>query len=317
MPALFTAVLLALPILFPPRLAAATLEDRMVAEQVEARGIDDARVLRALRAVPRSAFVPAGARAHAHDDSPLPIGHGQTISQPYIVGLMTQLLDVRPEQRVLEIGTGSGYQAAVLAELVREVYSIEIVPELAARARLALTRQGYRNVHVKLGDGAHGWKEYAPFDRIIVTAAGSRVPPNLVDQLVEGGVLVMPIGEENAKQTLVKGVKRDGKLHARPITEVRFVPLTGSQRRGPSRRPPPLREDPEAPPKPADDRPEPAHDRPGLSEEDLSSSPESGRRSHSAAPARAPRGRGARARGDRAGSSRDACAARRSLRAAA
>jgi protein-L-isoaspartate(D-aspartate) O-methyltransferase len=286
----------------------------MVAEQVEARGVDDARVLRALRAVPRSAFVPAEARAHAHDDSPLAIGHGQTISQPYIVGLMTQLLDVRPDHRVLEIGTGSGYQAAVLAELVKEVYSIEIVPELAARARLALTRQGYRNVHVKLGDGAHGWKEYAPFDRIIVTAAGLRVPPDLVDQLVEGGVLVMPVGEENAKQTLVKGVKRDGKLHARPITEVRFVPLTGSQRRGPSRRPPPppLREDPMAP-EPMDDRPPP---RPGLNEEDLSSSPGTGRRSRLAAPAPAPRVRGARARADRAGWSRDASAVRRSPRAA-
>jgi protein-L-isoaspartate(D-aspartate) O-methyltransferase len=218
---------LVLALLVPLPAGAVPPDTRMVADQVEARGIEDQRVLDALRQVPRAAFVPSEARPRAHRDEPLPIGHGQVISQPYIVALMTDLLDVGPNQKVLEVGTGSGYQAAVLSLLAHDVYSIEIVPALAREARLRLTRLGYRNIHVKLGDGNFGWRQYGPYDRIIVTAAAPRVPEALVTQLAEGGVLVMPVGPSDGVQTLVRGVKRDGKLRARPVRKVRFVPLTG------------------------------------------------------------------------------------------
>jgi protein-L-isoaspartate(D-aspartate) O-methyltransferase len=202
-------------------------------DQLKARGIRDARVLDAFRRVPREAFVPAELRDRAYDDAPLAIGHGQTVSQPYMVALMTELLDLKGGERVLEIGTGSGYQAAILAVLAREVYSVEIIPALATAARLRLTREGYRNVHVKLGDGTRGWREYGPYDAIVVTAAASSVPRPLIEQLREGGVLVMPVGDEAGRQVLVRGVKRAGKLRTREITEVRFVPMTGEAgRRG-------------------------------------------------------------------------------------
>jgi len=212
--------------------AASTLE-RMLEEQLRARGIRGERVLYAFRRVPRTAFVPEEARDRAYDDTALEIGHGQTISQPYIVALMTELLDLKGDERVLEVGTGSGYQAAILAELAKEVCTVEIVPELAAAARLRLTRHGYRNVHVKQGDGALGWREYAPYDAIIVTAVAPQVPRALIEQLRDGGVLVMPIGEPARRQVLARGVKRGGKLRTREITEVRFVPMTGEvMRRG-------------------------------------------------------------------------------------
>lgn len=296
----FSAVALLLLLAAPP--SAASVEERMVAEQIEARGVDDPRVLDAMRRVPRAAFVPEAERARAHADRPLPIGHEQTISQPYMVALMTQLLGVQPGHRVLEIGTGSGYQAAVLGLLVREVYSVEIVPELAARARLALTRQGYRNVHVKQGDGRRGWREYAPFDRIIVTAAGTAVPTALVEQLVEGGVLIMPVGERDEAQTLVRGVKRDGKLRARPVTEVRFVPLTGGAAQPAERAPGAA---PVRPVPPPHDAPPPAGD---VSEEDLSSAPAPGRSPRRVARGRDPRARDARA-WDRPGESRPGASA--------
>lgn len=215
-----------------------SLDARMVAEQVEARGIDDARVLEALRRVPRAAFVPPEVRWRAHDDESLPIGHGQTISQPYVVALMTSLLDVGAGQKVLEIGTGSGYQAAVLSLLAQQIYTVEIVPELAAAARLRLTRQGLRNIHVKQGDGNFGWKDYGPYDRIIVTAAAAKIPEDLVQQLVEGGVLIMPVGDPEAVQMLVRGVKRGGKLYAHPVRRLRFVPMTGAVEDGPMSREP-------------------------------------------------------------------------------
>ena len=225
---LFVAVILACPFAEARPASVSSLDARMVAEQVEARGIDDTRVLEALRRVPRAAFVPAEVRWRAHDDESLPIGHGQTISQPYVVALMTSLLDVGAGQKVLEIGTGSGYQAAVLSLLAQQVYTVEIVPELAASARLRLTRQGLRNIHVKQGDGNFGWKDYGPYDRIIVTAAAAKIPEELVQQLVEGGVLIMPVGDPKAVQMLVRGVKRGGKLYAHPVRRLRFVPLTGA-----------------------------------------------------------------------------------------
>jgi protein-L-isoaspartate(D-aspartate) O-methyltransferase len=218
-------VLAALALLLPTVTVAADA-DRMV-DQLESRGIRDERVLDAFRKVPREIFVPVHMRDRAYADSALDIGHGQTISQPYIVALMTELADVDPGDKVLEIGTGSGYQAAILSALASNVYTVEIVPQLAATARIRLTRAGYRNVHVKQGDGAQGWKSYAPYHAIIVTAVGKRVPPALIAQLEEGGVLVMPVGDPNGRQVLVRGVKRGTKLQTREITEVRFVPLTG------------------------------------------------------------------------------------------
>src|SRR3972149_4628816 len=160
----------------------------MVKAQIESRGVKDSMVLKAMRKVPRHLFVPKSYQEEAYADEPLPIGEGQTISQPYIVALMTELLGLKGGERVLEIGTGSGYQAAILAELAREVYTVEIIPELAAAAPPGITREGYRNVHVKQGDGALGWREYGPYDAVVVTAAAPSVPRALIDQLEEGGV---------------------------------------------------------------------------------------------------------------------------------
>lgn len=212
----------------PAVAGAASTPARMI-EELRAHGIRDARVLDAFRRVRREAFVPFDDRDRAYDDTALPIGHGQTVSQPYVVALMTELLGLTGGERVLEIGTGSGYQAAILAVLAHDVFSIEIIPELATSARLRLTREGYRNVHVKLGDGALGWREYGPYDAIVVTAAAPAVPRPLIEQLKEGGVLVMPLGAEGRRQVLVRGVKRAGKLRTREITAVRFVPMTGER----------------------------------------------------------------------------------------
>ena len=201
----------------------------MVESQIKARGVRDERVLDALRRVPRHEFVPAAQVANAYDDSPLPIGQGQTISQPYIVGYMSEALGVTPDSKVLEIGTGSGYQAAILGELAKDVYTIEIVPELAARSKELLERLGYKNIHVRSGDGYRGWPEAAPFDRIIVTAAPDHVPQPLVDQLAVGGKMILPVGDHYQQMTIITKTEK-GVVQQRTI-DVMFVPMTGEAQR--------------------------------------------------------------------------------------
>jgi len=196
----------------------------MVARQLRARGIRDERVLAAMRKVPRHEFVPSASRDIAYADQPLQIGHGQTISQPYIVAAMTELAALDGRSRVLEVGTGSGYQAAVLAEITREVYTIEIVESLAAEAARTLRRLGYDSVQVRHGDGYLGWKDAAPFDAIIVTAAAPEVPPALLDQLAPGGRLVMPVGRED--QELQVHRRTPGGIVVETHFPVRFVPMT-------------------------------------------------------------------------------------------
>lgn len=200
--------------------------ETMVRTQIEARGVRDSRVLEAMRKVERHLFVPKPLRLLAYADQPLPIGEGQTISQPYIVALMTELLSVKPGDRVLEIGTGSGYQAAVLAELAQEVYSIEIIPKLADRAAKQLSKLGYANVHVKAGDGFLGWPEKAPFDGIILTSAPGTIPQPLIDQLKIGGRMVIPMGELS-NQILYLVRKSEKGLEREEVIPVRFVPMTG------------------------------------------------------------------------------------------
>lgn len=202
----------------------------MVARQIEARGVKDTRVLEAMRRVPRHLFLPDKERPYAYDDSPLPIGEGQTISQPYIVAYMTEALDLKRSDKVLEIGTGSGYQAAVLAEIVDRVYSIEIVPSLAERAKKTLASLGYGNVEVRQGDGYKGWPEQAPFDAIIVTCAPNEVPEELKAQLAEGGRMIIPVGRAGSVQTLVKAVKKHGALQISEEMAVRFVPMVRQKR---------------------------------------------------------------------------------------
>ena len=188
----------------------------------------DTSVMDAMGRVPRHEFVPGSLQDHAYENRPLPIGHGQTISQPYIVALMTDLLNIGENDQVLEIGTGSGYQAAILAELVRTVYSIEIIEALGEEARERLKRLGYRNVEIHLGDGYYGWEEHAPFDAIVVTAAASYIPPPLIRQLRPGGRMIIPVGSRFMTQQLVLVEKdTEGKLTTRQILPVRFVPLTG------------------------------------------------------------------------------------------
>jgi protein-L-isoaspartate(D-aspartate) O-methyltransferase len=214
----------------------AAARERMVSGQIAARGVEDPRVLAAMREVPRHEFVPADRRHEAYDDHPLPIGHRQTISQPYIVALMTELARLGPGSRVLEIGTGSGYQAAVLAAIAKEVWSIEIVEPLARESTDRLARLGYRNVTVRAGDGYRGWPEKAPFDAIVVTAAPPEIPAPLLAQLAVGGRLVAPVGE--AWQELVVVERTPSGNRTRRVAPVRFVPMTGEAQR---RRPPEVR----------------------------------------------------------------------------
>jgi protein-L-isoaspartate(D-aspartate) O-methyltransferase len=198
-----------------------------LAQQLAAMGIRDARVLDATDRIPRRHFVPGPLRLIADADRPLPIGHGQTISQPYIVAFMTEWLRLAGEERVLEIGTGSGYQAAILSLLAREVFSIEVVPELSARAAEALAALGITNVHLRVGDGRRGWPEEAPFDRIVLTAAPLVVPEPLLHQLAPGGRLLAPVGPGEDQVLRLVTKDQDGALAARDILPVRFVPLTG------------------------------------------------------------------------------------------
>lgn len=216
----------------PPDSDRVSERHRMVQEQIAVRGRDVRHpgVLDAMRTVPRHVFVPRDAAQRAYEDYPLPIGHGQTISQPYIVAFMTEQLDPQPTDRVLEVGTGSGYQAAVLSRLVAEVYTIEIVEPLAAQAAQDLQRLGYTNVFVRAGDGYAGWPEKAPFDAIIVTCAPDHVPQPLVEQLREGGRMIIPVGEFG-DQNLVLIEKRDGQIARRTVLPVRFVPMTGPHAR--------------------------------------------------------------------------------------
>lgn len=209
---------------------------RMVADQLASstRGIRNARVLAAMGTVPREEFVPTDLRRSAYLDRALPIGHAQTISQPYIVAFMTEQLDPQPTDRVLEVGTGSGYQAAVLSRLVSQVFSIEILEPLAQRAKTTLERLDYRNVHVRTGDGYRGWPEHAPFDAIIVTCAPDHVPEPLIEQLKEGGRMIIPVGGDGAQQLHVLR-KSGGKIHRDAVMSVRFVPMTGKAREGAAR----------------------------------------------------------------------------------
>lgn len=204
--------------------------DRMVKRQLAWRGIDDPRVLAAMGQVRREEFVPEPIRDRSYFDRPLPIGYDQTISQPFMVALMTQQLQVKPGEKVLEIGTGSGYQAAVLHSLGAQVFSIEIVAPLAKRAAATLQRLGYNNVHIKIGDGYQGWPEYAPFDAVIVTCAPEKVPARLVEETKEGGRIIIPVGAAGA-QKLYLLEKKKGRLQQRSILPVRFVPMTGAAER--------------------------------------------------------------------------------------
>lgn len=197
----------------------------MVAEQIAARGIKNRRVLEAMKKVPRHEFIPSLFQDSAYEDTPVSIGHGQTISQPYIVAFMTEALDLKPTDKVLEIGTGCGYQSALLAVLAKDVYTIEIVEPLAKQAKERLTRLGYKNVHTRTGDGYRGWPEEQPFDAIIVTAAPDHIPRALVEQLGEGGRLIIPVGSDH--QNLVLMTKKDGKMSQKTLFPVRFVPMTG------------------------------------------------------------------------------------------
>ena len=199
------------------------LRELMIRNQIEARGVSDKRVLNALRMVERHKFVPGQQTASAYEDHPLPIGHGQTISQPYIVALMTELCELKGTEKVLEIGTGSGYQAAMLSLLAKEVYSIEIIKPLGVSARQKLKELGYNNVEILIGDGYLGWPEKAPFDVIILTASPPKIPQTLVDQLADGGTMVAPEGDFT--QELVKITKRNGRITKKTVSYVRFVPM--------------------------------------------------------------------------------------------
>src|SRR4051812_37024928 len=202
----------------------AAQRQRMVEQQLKPRGIKDERVLAAMAKVPREEFIPANVRTAAYEDGPLPIGYDQTISQPYVVAFMTEQLRPKRSDRVLEIGSGSGYQAAILAELVADVYTIEIVEPLAKSAEATVQRLGYKNVHVRIGDGYKGWPEEAPFDAFIVTCAPEKVPQPLVDQLKDGGRMVIPVGERFAQQLYLLE-KKNGQLKESATLPVRFVPM--------------------------------------------------------------------------------------------
>jgi protein-L-isoaspartate(D-aspartate) O-methyltransferase len=213
----------------PAKDETAAARDSMVALTIEARGVKDPAVLAAMRTVPRHAFITRELQPYAYDDRPLPIGERQTISQPYIVALMTELAEVASGEKVLEVGTGSGYQAAVLAQIGAEVWSIEIIPALAERARATLAAQGYAGIHLRAGDGYAGWKEAAPFDAIVVTAAPDHVPQPLIDQLAVGGRLIIPVGA--TYQELIRITRTKEGVRRESIIPVRFVPMTGEAER--------------------------------------------------------------------------------------
>jgi len=215
----------------PPVSDFAAQRQLMVQQQLMTRGVHEERVLAAMAKVQREEFVPPDSRAMSYEDGPLPIGYDQTISQPYIVAFMTEQLQPKPSDRVLEIGTGSGYQAAILAELVTEVYTIEIAEPLARNAEATLARLGYKNVHVKVGDGYKGWPENAPFDAIIVTCAPDRVPRPLTDQLKDGGRMIIPVGDRFA-QELYLLEKKNGQLKESAVLPVRFVPMAREAQKG-------------------------------------------------------------------------------------
>jgi protein-L-isoaspartate(D-aspartate) O-methyltransferase len=216
------------------------LADKLVEEEVASAGVTNERVLRAMRETPRHEFMPANQRRLAYYDMALPIGDEQTISPPFVVAYMTQEIDPQPTDRVLEIGTGSGYQAAVLSPLVKEVYTIEIVERLGRRAERTLERLGYKNVHVRVGDGFKGWPEKAPFDKIIVTCSPESVPQPLIEQLREGGQMIIPVGERY-QQNLYRMTKRNGKLEREPLQATLFVPMTGAAEAARQLKPDPLR----------------------------------------------------------------------------
>jgi protein-L-isoaspartate(D-aspartate) O-methyltransferase len=203
--------------------------EAMVRTQIAERGVKDMATLQAMRAVPRHLFVPPHLADSAYEDRPLPIGYGQTISQPYIVAYMTELIRPQAGHKVLEIGAGSGYQAAVLAEIVKQVYTIEIVPELGHAARERMQQQGYRNVHVRVADGYDGWPEQAPFDAIVVTAAADYIPPPLIRQLKDGGRMVIPVGSPFLVQMLMLVEKQKGSVKTTSLLPVRFVPFRRSR----------------------------------------------------------------------------------------
>lgn len=205
--------------------------EKMVRQQIKSRGVRDKAVLEAMRSVKRHLFVPQDQMAEAYKDQPLTIGYGQTISQPYMVAYMTEVIRPTPEMKVLEVGTGSGYQAAVLAEIVKEIYTIEIVPEHGQAAAERLKTLGYENVHVKVGDGYQGWEEHAPYDAIVVTAGAETVPPPLLEQLKEGGRMVIPVGLPYQPQTLKLIEKKKGKIITKNLMPVVFVPFTRNQQK--------------------------------------------------------------------------------------
>jgi protein-L-isoaspartate(D-aspartate) O-methyltransferase len=200
--------------------------EKMVRQQIEKRAVKDSAVLKSMRTVKRHEFVPAAQVENAYDDRPLPIGYGQTISQPYIVAYMTEVIKPQPDFKVLEIGTGSGYQAAILSHIVKEVYTIEIVPELGKAAADRLQKTGFTNVRTKVADGYNGWQEHAPFDAIVVTAAAEYIPPPLISQLKDGGKMVIPVGSSFMTQMLMLVEKKGNKTKTRSLLPVVFVPLT-------------------------------------------------------------------------------------------
>jgi len=202
------------------------LRHQMVETQINARGVNDKHVLAAMKKVPRHLFVPADYQSSAYQDRPLRIGQGQTISQPYIVGYMTEAIHPHEDDMVLEIGTGSGYQAAVLGEIVKEVYTLEIIPELGLKAKERLKILGYENIHAKVSDGYHGWAEHGPFDAIVVTAAAEEIPQPLIDQLADGGRMIIPVGPQFDVQNLVLITKKNGQVKQKKLFGVRFVPFT-------------------------------------------------------------------------------------------
>jgi len=200
--------------------------ERMVTNQIQLRGMDHKPTLNAMRTVPRHLFVPINLQENAYDDRPLPIGHGQTISQPYIVAYMTSIINPKPEFKVLEIGTGSGYQAAVLSEIVDSVFTMEIVPELYQSASARISELGYDNIKIKFGDGYYGWQEHGPYDAIVVTAAAEFIPPPLIEQLKEGGKMIIPVGSPFMVQSLILVNKKKDRITTTNLMSVRFVPFT-------------------------------------------------------------------------------------------